>query len=82
MQEMQVQSPGGQEDPLEKEIVTYSSILVWETPAVEKLGGLQSMGSQSVGHNLATKQYAQVLKFIQQNFIRTYYSLFTVTGDS
>ena len=82
MQEMQVQSTGGQEDPLEKETVTYSSILVWEIPAAEKLGGLQSMGSQSVGHNLTTKQYAQVLKFIQQNFIRTYYSLFTVTGDS
>ena len=64
MQEMQVQSLG-QKDPLEKEIVTNSSILAWEIPAAEELHGLQSMGSQRVGHNLATKQYAQVLKFIQ-----------------
>ena len=64
MQEMPVQSLG-QKDPLEKEIVTNSSILAWEVPAAEELHGLQSMGSQRVGHNLATKQYAQVLKFIQ-----------------
>jgi len=34
----------GQEDPLEKEMVTYSSILVWKTPRTEKPGGPQSMG--------------------------------------
>jgi len=55
MQEMRVQSLG-QEDPLEKEIATHSSILAWEILWREKPGGLQSMGSQRVGHNLATKQ--------------------------
>ena len=39
-----------QEDPLEKEMVTYSSILAWEIPWTEEPGGLQSMGSQTVGH--------------------------------
>ena len=36
----------GWKDPLEKEMVTYSSILAWEIPWTEKPGGLQSMGSQ------------------------------------
>ena len=39
-----------QEDPLEKEMATHSSILAWKIPWMEKLGGLQSMGSQRVGH--------------------------------
>ena len=38
--------PGGQEDPLEKEMATHSSTLVWEIPWAEEPGGLQSMGSQ------------------------------------
>ena len=42
----------GQEDPLEKEIATHSSILAYEIPWTEKLGGLQSMESKRVGHNL------------------------------
>ena len=41
----------GQEDPLEKEMVTHSSILAWKIPWMEKLGRLQSMGSQRVGHD-------------------------------
>ena len=41
----------GQEDLLEKEMVTHSSILAWKTPWTEKPGRLQSMGSQRVGHN-------------------------------
>ena len=45
----------GWEDPLEEEMVTYSSILDWEIPWVEKPGVLQSMGSQRVGCDLATK---------------------------
>ena len=44
----------GQEDPLEKEMSTHSSILAWRIPWTEELGGLQSMGSQRVGHNRAT----------------------------
>ena len=45
MQETQVQSLGG-EDPLEEEMATHSSILVWEIPWTEEPGGLQSMGLQ------------------------------------
>ena len=44
------------EDPLEKEIATYSRILAWEIPWTEEPGRLPSMGWQTVGHNLATKQ--------------------------
>ena len=55
MQEVQVQSLG-REDTLEKEMATYSNILTWELPRSEEPGRLQSMGSQRVGHNLATKQ--------------------------
>ena len=43
LQETQVQSLGW-EDPLEKGMVTHSSILAWRIPWTEKLGGLQSMG--------------------------------------
>ena len=50
MQETQVQSLG-QEDPLEKEMAAHSSTLAWKTPWMEEPGGLQSMGSQRVGHD-------------------------------
>ena len=40
----------GQEDPLEKEIATHSSILAWRISWTEELGGLQSTGLQRVGH--------------------------------
>ena len=46
-QEMQVESLG-QEDALEKEMTTPSSILAWETPSTEEPGGLQSMELQRV----------------------------------
>ena len=39
------------EDPLEKGRATHSSILAWEIPWTEEPGGLQSTGSQRVGHN-------------------------------
>ena len=39
----------GQEDPLEKEMATHSSILAWEIPWTEEPGGLQSMGLQRTG---------------------------------
>ena len=41
----------GQEDLLEKEMATHSSILAWETPWKEEPRGVQSMGSQRVGHD-------------------------------
>jgi len=50
MRETWVQSLG-REDPLEKEMATHSSILACRTPWTEEPGGLQSMGSQRVGHN-------------------------------
>ena len=40
-----------QEDLLEKEMATHSSILAWRIPWTEELGGLQFMGSQRVGHD-------------------------------
>ena len=46
----------GQKNPLEKRMATHSSILAWEIPQTEEPGGLQSMRSQRVGHDLATKQ--------------------------
>ena len=46
MQETQVQ-----EDPLEKEMATHSSILAWRTPWMEEPGGLQCIGLPKVGHN-------------------------------
>ena len=54
MQETQVRSLVW-EDPLEKEMLTFSSILVGETPWTEQPSGLQSMGVQSVRHGLATQ---------------------------
>ena len=41
----------GREDALENEMATRSSILAWRIPWTEEPGGLQSMGSQRVGHN-------------------------------
>ena len=52
-QETWVQSLGG-DDPLEKEMATYSSILVWKIPWTEKPDRLQSVGSQRVEHDWAT----------------------------
>ena len=41
----------GLEDPLEKEMATYSSTLAWKIPWTEEPGRLQSMGLQRVGHD-------------------------------
>ena len=41
----------GQEDPLQEDIATHSSILAWEIPCTEEPGGLQSTGSQRVGYD-------------------------------
>ena len=48
LQEMQVRSLGW-EDPLEKEVATYSGILAWEIPRTKEPGGVQSMGLQQSG---------------------------------
>ena len=55
MQETQVQSLD-REDPLEKGMATHCSILAWRIPWTEEPCGLQSLGLQRVGHDLATKQ--------------------------
>ena len=52
--ETQVHSVGW-EDPLEEEVATHSSILAWKILWTEETSGLQSMGSQKVGHSLVTK---------------------------
>ena len=56
MQETQVWSLG-QEDPLEKGMTTHSSILAWRIPWTEDPGGLQSVGSQRVGHDWTTNTF-------------------------
>ena len=58
MQEFQETWVGclGWDDPLEEAMATYSSNLAWRIPWTEEPGGLQSVGSQRVGHDLATKR--------------------------
>ena len=41
----------GWEDPLEEGVATHSSVLAWRIPMDREPGGLQSLGSQRVGHN-------------------------------
>ena len=55
MWDTQVQSLG-REDPLEKEMATHFRILAWGTPWTEEPGGLQSMGSQRVRHDLVVPE--------------------------
>ena len=50
MKEIGVQSLG-QEDPLKKEMATYSSVLAWRIPGTGEPDGLPFMGSHRVGHN-------------------------------
>ena len=59
MQDTWVRSVGW-EDPLEEEMATHSSILARKIPWTEESGGLQSMESQRVGHDSATKQQQQM----------------------
>ena len=66
---------------MEKEMATHSSILAWRIPGTEEPGGLQSMGSQRVGHDWETKQQQQqdlIMEdrhsfwlFIMRDFIRS-----------
>ena len=62
MQEAQVCSLG-QEDPLEKGMASYSSVLAWKIPWTEEPGGLQSRGSQRVGHDRAQSQANWIVQF-------------------
>ena len=56
MQEIQIRSLG-QGDPLEKGMVTHSSVLAWRIPWTEEPGGPQSTGSQRVRHDSATNTF-------------------------
>ena len=52
----------GQEDPLEEEMATYSSILAWKVPWTEEPGELQSTGLQRAEHDLETEQAGKELR--------------------
>ena len=62
----------GQEDPLEKEMPTHSSILAWGIPWTEAPGGLQSMGSDTTErlHSLTLKVYKVFKKVSQGPWLR------------
>ena len=45
----------GQEGPQEEKMATHSSVLAWEIPRTEETGGLQPMGLQRVGYNIAVE---------------------------
>ena len=62
----------GREDPLEKEMATHSSILAWKIPRMQEPGGLQSMGSQRVGHNWATSPHQKPSVFFLCKLYITY----------
>jgi len=51
----------GQEDPLEKEMATHSSILAWRIPWTEEPGGLQSTGSQRVRQDCGTSLHFHIV---------------------
>ena len=66
MQETWVQSLG-QEDPLEKEMATHSSVLAWRIPGMGEPGGLPSVGFHRVGYdwsNLAAAAATAALSFL------------------
>ena len=57
----------GWEDPLEKEMVTHSSILAWRIPWMEEPGRLQSMGSQRVGPGTLITREMQIQAVMRYN---------------
>ena len=71
-----VQSLTGQEDPLEKETAKHSSILAKEISRTEEPGGLQSIGLQRVGHDLATKQQQKQQVLLCCDYDGKHYSSF------
>ena len=73
-QETQVWSLG-QEDPLEEEMVTHSSILAWKNPKAEEPGGLRSKEPQGVRHDWAWRSIYIMTKSFR------YYYLFRAGGN-
>ena len=72
MHDIRVRSLGW-EDPMEKKMVTRSSILAWEIPWTVEPGGLQSVGSQKVRHDLATEHAQRIFTLMPntQKFLRS-----------
>ena len=68
MHETQVQSLG-QEDPVEKEMATHSSILAWKIPWTEELGGLQFSRFTRVSCDLMTEQQQMISTHVYLNFM-------------
>ena len=83
VRETQVQSLG-QEDPLEKGMATYFSILAWRIPWTEKPGRLQSMGLHRVGHNwvTVTSFHFHTINTHTQKQNELYYSCFLTVHDN
>ena len=77
MQEMRVQSMS-QEDLLEKEMAIHSSILAWRISWTEKPGGLQSVGLQRAGHDLATEQQGMMKNW----YIKSHFQNYTPTWNN
>ena len=73
MQEMWVRSLG-QEDSLEKEMATYSSILAWEIPWTEEPGGLQSVRLDNKNIHSCIQMYSEVMAFNLSVQFYLYYS--------
>ena len=69
MRETRVQSPGW-EDPLEKEMATHSSVLVWRIPGIGEPGGLPSLGSHRVGHDWNDLAAAAAREHFMQRWAR------------
>ena len=65
MRETQVRSLGW-EYPLEKEMATHSSILAWKIAWTEEPGGLQSMGSQRVGHKKSLSDFTLTFTHVER----------------
>ena len=65
MRETWVQ-PLGREDTPKKQTATRSSILAWEIPWTEEPGGLQSMGSQRVGHDWVNNTSISIFKKLSE----------------
>ena len=77
MQETWVRSLGG-EDPLEKEMAAYSSILAWRIPWMEEPGGLQFMGPQRFRHDWATSRslsFIVVVNLLRRVFCPSMWSI-------
>ena len=72
MQEMRVLSLS-QEDPLEKEIATHSSILAWKIPWTEEPDGLRYMGSLRVGQDWEINIFFSLSMVLNSTFTRTLY---------